>query len=323
MTDAKTGKASRFSRYVVRLGRNLLVALLVVVAGFLLAERCGSPAPIAAVDCAPLEGASPVRVTCINDSQHFRPHAVKWDYGDGREVLKSETRLVVWYDEPGPRTVELTVSGTSNATDAKVIQVLPPAGELRSPLILTIVALTKDETIVERRAERIGQRKSDHPSWGSEHQAHYSLVFEPSVGARITGHSWSVESDNEASGISFEIKDDGRLGEFAFQLKSGPRYDRWDGWLYGELVIEETRTVPGRRLTLATGLRVAHIGLVPLGRAIGVEALGAWEVHTLADDIVLKAGVEDSILLGAVSLSLESRAGEVFLRVERGSTSDR
>ena len=320
--DAGVGRSSHLRRYLLRFGRDLLVALPVVVIGFLLADRCQTPSPIASVDCSPLEGPSPVRVTCINDSLHYRPSSVKWDYGNGREVLKGEKRLVVWYEEPGARTVELTVTGRTTASVSKEINVLRPSGELRPPLILTIVALTKEETIVERRAERIGQRKSDHPNWRSEHQARYSLVFEPSVGARITDYSWTVESDNEASSISFAIRDDGRLGEFSFQLKSGPGYDRWDGWLYGELVIEETRTVPGRRLALATGLDVGRIGLVPLGRAFDIEALEAWEVHALADDELLEAGVEESIVLGAALLSLESRGGEIFLRVERGSDSE-
>lgn len=321
MNDSDAGPASRKGRTPLRrFSRDGGIAFGAVLLAFLLQSKCFTPAPVAVLDCKPREAHAPALITCVNESRHAR--TAVWVHEEGRKVAEDHqhhSAVLLMYEAPGTKTIELWVSGTTVVETSQKINILPPLEQLPEPLNLSVTARTKGTSVVVNREEQVRAHKSDHPSYRGKNSRDYSRTFRASLNARIVGHSWKETDAANAGPLSFEIREDGRLGVASFRLTSGPKYDRWDGWLRGVLTIRESKEVPGGVVSLVSGLQVERVGLYLLEGAPDLQELERWTVH-LVNDEAPYTGASDSQIAPATSavlLSLEPRNQELFLRVER------
>lgn len=321
MSDSDAVPASRKRRTRLRrFARDGGIALGAVLVAFLLQSKCFTPAPVAVLDCKPREAHAPALITCVNESRHAR--IAVWVHEEGRKVAEDHqhhSAVILMYEDPGTKTIGLRVSGAGADEASQEIEILPPAEQLPKPVSLSVTARTKSTSVVVNREEKIRAHKSDHPSYRGKNSRDYNRTFRASPNARIVGHSWNETDAANAGPLSFEIRDNGSLGVASFRLTSGPKYDRWDGWLRGVLTIQEVKEVPGRVLALVSGLQVERVGLYLLEGAPDLQELEGWTVHLVNDEAVYTGSIDSQIapVTSPVLLSLEARSQELFLSVER------
>lgn len=65
----------------------------------------------------------------------------------------------------------------------------------------------------------------------------YSKAFEVHPGYLIVDCAFESISDNNADAIECRIDGSGRQGSLSYELTSGPLFDRWRGWLKGDVVL--------------------------------------------------------------------------------------
>ncbi len=110
----------------------------------------------------------------------------------------------------------------------------PPAQQIPPPL----------ETL--SRSFVVSEIKSDHPVVAAPHRRRYARLYEASTGYRIVTCGFGELSANHANAVTCTVAPDGRSATLSFQLTSGPAFDRWRGWLYGEVNLFQELAEPER-----------------------------------------------------------------------------
>ena len=304
------------------LSREIVLILLSCIIGAIVTYIIFRPAPIAGLYCIPLSGYAPLKVSCFNESQHYK--TALWDFGDGTnhvpDTKREETHI---YKSAGTYTITLKVAGTESVQDSRTVEVLESPYISSGPITLNIRGMTKDEVIIENRAVRISQKKSDHPSF-SRHSRGYTIPFDAREGYTIINARLKEESSARAEHINWSISDDGRKLTLKFKLTSGPKYDRWDGWLYGTLTIEEQRVEAGTEIAIATNLRVDRPRLYHLDASPILNSLASWDVELDGTSNFAVTPPTNILILQEpplmLSLHQDEYKGGLFLRVESSNT---
>ena len=305
------------------LSREIVFILLSCIIGAIVTYIFFRPAPIAGLYCTPLSGYDPLKVSCFNESQHYK--TALWDFGDGTnhvpDTKREETHI---YKSAGTYTITLKVAGTESVQDSRTVKVLDSPYISSGPITLNIRGMTEEEVIIENRTVQIRRRKSDHPRPFSRHSRDYDIPVNARDGYTIIGAHLRQESSARAEHINWSISDDGRNLTLKFKLTSGPMYDRWDGWLYGTLTIEERRVEPGTEIAIATNLRVDRPGLYHLDASPILNSLASWDVELDGTSNFAVTPPTNILILQEpplmLSLHQDEYKGGLFLRVESSNT---
>lgn len=305
-----------YRKTIRRLGK-ALVPVAAALVGALVTYALTRPAPLANMDCAPVSGPPPLTVRCTNLSQYF--DGAIWFFDDSGKGKKDSSDGTVehTYTSPGDYTVLLRVTGTQQDEHTRAIQVTDVPPRISPNIRLRIVAVMRDETIVENTNINIGTKKSDHPR-SSSHSRKYGHTFSAKEGYRISDYRFRERDSNNAEYIVATITNGGASIDFSYQLTSGPWYDRWDGWLYGTLTLEQTRIDRGERLTISSDFNVDTPGLFELPKSVDLQNLDRWELYPLGDEaeaLVLSLSEVLHLTEPDVDISIESRSAKLYVRV--------
>jgi hypothetical protein len=99
-------------------------------------------------------------------------------------------------------------------------------------------AVTASSVTIQRSHE-ISETNDDHPGFEPTSRSYRIVkVADPGhviVDARL------VETSAKASDLVVNIAPDRRSAEVRFRLTAGPKFDRWSGWLRGQLILTMQR----------------------------------------------------------------------------------
>jgi PKD repeat protein len=221
----------------------------------------GTPIPSADFSCTAFEGTAPLPITCTAECDNAS--VIRWDFGDGTTFGEGEVAEHT-FEKEGEYSVVLTaISGEKEARHERQISVSP--GDVWKPFELTLTGLTRGDRVREQQSITIDERKSDHPKPFHSDTGTYEERFDAIVDFRIVEASFNPEEANHAGPVTWEIVDEGLAIVLRFELTSGPRWDRWDGWLRGVLLISQERDLDPEEIVLANRLtisRESHLSLV-------------------------------------------------------------
>lgn len=88
-----------------------------------------------------------------------------------------------------------------------------------------------------RRSHKIDVTHDDHPGLAPTTRE-YRITRRAEPGYIIVDAQLLRQSDTRVSDLVIEISEDKRSVDLSFKLTAGPAYDRWRGWLKGELLVE-------------------------------------------------------------------------------------
>ena len=233
--------------------RSVLAAVGVAIPVFL--TKLLAPEPIIVdFECEPWEGKAPLQVTCTSASENAS--RLRWDFG-GDASLKEGLVAEHTFDQPGSHTVLLTAyNGEDQRTRPREVTVLQ--ADDWEPFEVTLVGVTHADSVSVDQSFPVFERKSRHPNPFSSDTRAYEPSYPASEGFRIVEARFEVEEMTNCSPPRVEIVDDGRAVVLRFELTSGPKVDRTDGWLDGVLHTRQEKPVPSREEVLAEGLTVAR-----------------------------------------------------------------
>ncbi|MCG2841209.1 serine protease [Sandaracinobacter sp. RS1-74] len=91
------------------------------------------------------------------------------------------------------------------------------------------------------RSFSIDRVKDDHDWFSITKRSYPPAEFPAETGYKIDSCEFVGHSVNNASDIRCTIAADGSRAIFSYTLKSGPKFDRWRGWIDGRVVLQQTR----------------------------------------------------------------------------------
>ena len=103
--------------------------------------------------------------------------------------------------------------------------------------------LSKTKEIVER-AYRINQSQESLGGL-SPTSKEYVVTYTAQQGFRITDYTFNAFSANNVSGPFVDLAPDRKSFTVRYSLKSGPAYDRWRGWLDGQILTRQEKDTGG------------------------------------------------------------------------------
>lgn len=95
-------------------------------------------------------------------------------------------------------------------------------------------------TIVETLRVPVETIQSDHGTGTTSRTYEKSHSVAPRM--QIVDCAFEAVSDNHADAIECRIAPDGRTASLTYELTSGPLFDRWRGWLKGDLVLKTVKS---------------------------------------------------------------------------------
>lgn len=107
--------------------------------------------------------------------------------------------------------------------------VAPPATNIGAGAAVPPLPTTFSRSFV------VSETKDDHPVLVRPHSRPYRRHFQAESGYRITACAFSALSANHTQNIACSVAPDGRSAVLTFRLESGPAFDRWRGWLHGQV----------------------------------------------------------------------------------------
>lgn len=240
------------------------------------------------------EGPAPLTVSCFNESQYAR--SIVWDFGDGSP---SERRDQVTHTyavgRPDPYLITITAIGKGgNKSLVRHVRVERAAQAAALPVRVSLMAslVGAPETVKRCHVNLVNDEHNSAFSVTS--RTFTSQACESDAGGRIVNARFQVDSVTRASEPRILLSDDRKSATVATRLTSGPRVDRYRGWLRGVLEItqklEESAREPvmlARDISvqnfsnyrLETALEassVEKISVTANGQAVGNFAVNEW-----------------------------------------------
>ena len=126
--------------------------------------------------------------------------------------------------------------------DINGINLILPVNLLVEPLRIAGVPLevpAKPKGVLER-AYRIGQTQESLGGLTAASKQ-YVATYTAQPGFRIVDYTFVAKSANNASDPIVDIAPDGKSFTIRYSLTSGPLFDRWRGWLDGELLTRQVK----------------------------------------------------------------------------------
>jgi len=296
----------------------IVVGVILVIVTVLGTYYFSRPSPLAFASCNPLQGEAPLSIRCENESNYHTN--VVWDIGDqSLPKIKDRDTIEHIYVDAGTYTITLVAHGHGSpgtwSQDIKVKQ----SRALDSPIDITIIARTKENREIKTNSVAVSNTKDDHPSPFSEHSQFYTQTFTADPGYRIIAVDFMKTSAARASDIQNRISSDGSEAELAYQLTSGPAFDRYRGWIRGDVVLKQELLQPAQNVTLGEGVKIENYGVYSLSKSVALESIGHIQI-TDANGQIIASGDPNGLLISS-QINLAFRVGEwlgeMFIQVEK------
>ena len=87
----------------------------------------------------------------------------------------------------------------------------------------------------------VSQMKDDHPGFSPDKRHYPPRVFNADNGYLIESCKFASNSANNESDVRCDVSADKKHATFSFALQSGPMFDRWRGWIDGNVVFAQVK----------------------------------------------------------------------------------
>lgn len=262
-----------------KFGRTVAAAAIGVVVSAVVSYWIWRPEAEARFYCEPYEGAAPLAVRCVNESQYARK--VMWDFGDGTPARFDDEVLHVYpVAKDKPYVINLTAFGKGrNAKYPREVNVRE-AQMLAGPIAVSLKAEMIPASTVTKVCP-VDLVNDEHPKTFSPYRKQMtSAACVADDGYVIQSADLVRKSDTRADDVAVQIAPDRRSASVSAALSSGPAVDRYRGWLRGELIVTQARTSDGSNsVKLADGLQLVALKEFPLDRDIRLASIGKLSVE--------------------------------------------
>ncbi len=92
-----------------------------------------------------------------------------------------------------------------------------------------------------QRSVTLAVTKDDHPGWMFSDDRGYEQRIKADPGYVISSCTWTANSANKVTKEQCIVDNKGESAVFTFDLKSGPKWDRYRGWWGGQVQVQQRR----------------------------------------------------------------------------------